>query len=64
MKRKKGLFDDGDTMVRNTSGDYIFDLVAKPRRQSDDWYENDNGKQKYKNLSRKSLDEVMNEKYR
>lgn len=57
--RRRNMFEDGGRMVEHTRGDNVFDLVVKPIQKSEDWNENDRKKQKYKNLSRSSLDDVM-----
>ena len=63
MKRRS-MFDSGDKLRECTSGDFVFDLVAKPTRTTDNWNENDHKKQKYKNLSRSSIEELLDKKYR
>ena len=57
--RRKSIFDDGDRMFEDTRGDNVFDLVVKPIHSTDDWNENERRKQKYKNLSRSSLDDII-----
>ena len=59
--RRKSIFDDGDRMFEDTRGDNVFDLIVKPIHENDgdNWNEKERRKQKYKNLSRSSLDDIL-----
>lgn len=61
--KKRLLFDGFDSMFDRANDDFAFDLIVKPTKHSKDRNEGFQQRQKYKNLSKDALVEIV-DKYR
>ena len=61
--KKRLLFDGFDDMFDRVNDDFAFDLIVKPTKRGKDRNEDFQQRQRYKNLSRDALAEIV-DKYR